>query len=248
MRIPKLVGHRGYPRHYPENTLVGFEAAVTAGAHFVELDVQLTADQVPVVFHDRDLKRLCDADGRIHQFTAEQLQNFRATESGRFGYKFAQEPIPTLAEFALWLERHPKVTAFVEIKRISVQRFGNAVVLARMLRDLKPVLRRCVLISYSLETLAAARRQGWPALGVVIDDWADRRKPIVAEINPEYLFVDVNGLPRLGPLRFGNAKLAVYEVVDPHLALKLARRGVQLVETFAIGELRAALEMLAARA
>jgi glycerophosphoryl diester phosphodiesterase len=247
MKIPALVGHRGYPRHYPENTLVGFEAAIRAGALYVETDVQLSADQVPVLFHDRTLMRVCGAAGAIHDHTAEQLKQFRAREFERFGYKFTHEPIPTLAQFVAWLAQHPQVTAFVEIKRVTVERFGHAPVLSRVLRDLKPVLKQCVLISYSLETLLHARHQSWPRVGAVIDRWHERSQPIIKELRPEYLFCDVNGLPRFGRLGLHGAQLAVYEVADAPLALRLSRRGVQLIETFAIGELRAQLELLTAQ-
>jgi glycerophosphoryl diester phosphodiesterase len=246
MKIPALVAHRGYTLHYPENTLVGIEAAIVAGARYVEVDVQLTSDQVPVLYHDRTLERISNQRGSIHDYTAEQLGEFRAFDFGRFGYKFAQEPIATLAAFAALLARYPKVTAFVEVKRIAVQRFGNSVVLSRMLRELHPVLRQCVLISYSLETLLHARQQGWPALGVVIDRWQDRNLAMVRQTNPEYLFCDSEGLPRFGKLRFANARLAVFEITDAALALKLGRRGAELIETYAIGELQTELERLTA--
>jgi glycerophosphoryl diester phosphodiesterase len=246
MKIPALVAHRGYTLHYPENTLVGIEAAIVAGARYVEVDVQLTSDQVPVLYHDRTLDRISNRQGSIHDYTAEQLGEFRAFDLGRFGYKFAQEPIATLTAFAALLARYPKATAFVEVKRIAVQRFGNSVVLSRMLRELRPVLRQCVLISYSLETLIHARQQGWPAIGVVVDRWRDRNLAMVRQINPEYLFCDSEGLPRFGKLRFANARLAVFEVTDAALALRLGRRGVELIETYAIGELQTELERLTA--
>lgn len=246
MKIPALVAHRGYTLHYPENTLVGIEAAIAAGARYVEVDVQLTSDQVPVLYHDRTLDRISNRQGSIHDYTAEQLGEFRAFDLGRFGYKFAQEPIATLTAFAALLARYPKATAFVEVKRIAVQRFGNSVVLSRMLRELRPVLRQCVLISYSLETLIHARQQGWPAIGVVVDRWRDRNLAMVRQINPEYLFCDSEGLPRFGKLRFANARLAVFEVTDAALALRLGRRGVELIETYAIGELQTELERLTA--
>ena len=85
MIIPQLVGHRGYPRHYPENTLIGIEAAVAAGARFVEVDVQISSDRVPVLFHDRGLKRLCGVDGRIQDYRYDELWAFRASEPGKFG-------------------------------------------------------------------------------------------------------------------------------------------------------------------
>ena len=43
--------HRGDVKHFPENTLPAFAAAVAKGAHMIELDVYLTRDGVPVIIH-----------------------------------------------------------------------------------------------------------------------------------------------------------------------------------------------------
>lgn len=53
-----VVGHRGFPAAALENTLESFAKAVEAGADIVEMDVQVTADGVPVVVHDEDLRRV----------------------------------------------------------------------------------------------------------------------------------------------------------------------------------------------
>lgn len=50
------IGHRGAPREYPENTLPAFEGAIERGADAIELDVHVTADGVPVVHHDPELR------------------------------------------------------------------------------------------------------------------------------------------------------------------------------------------------
>lgn len=240
MPIPELIGHRGYPRHYPENTLIGIEAAIAAGARYIETDIQLTKDQVPVLFHDHDLVRICGVPGTIADFTFEQLQQFPASEFARFGYKYVRTRIPALTELGTLLARHPSVTAFIELKRAAIERFGADTVLTSALHALEPVIAQCVPISYVLEVLPAARRH-WPAVGAVINRWRERNQEVIRTIQPEYLFCDVEGLPRFGKLRFPGAKLAVYEVADPETALRLAGRGVHLVETFAIGELRRAL-------
>jgi len=65
MPAPKLVAHRGYARRFPENTLAAVEGAIHAGAHFVEIDVQLTSDGYPVLFHDRTTERMCGEPGSI---------------------------------------------------------------------------------------------------------------------------------------------------------------------------------------
>lgn len=244
MRIPELVAHRGYTLHYPENTLIGIEAALRAGARFVEIDVQLSADKVPMLFHDRDLGRLCRAQGAIHDFTREQLRDFHVSEFDRFGYKFAHNPITTLAEFGALLAKHPQVTAFIEIKRVAVEHFGVATVLERLLHSLAPVLAQCVLISYNVPVLAAARHQGDYRIGAILEKWRHRNNADVRALHPEFLFCDAADLPRFGHVGQDPAQLAVYEITDPQQALKLARRGAGLIETFAIGEMLAAIEPL----
>ena len=59
----------------PENSMAAFAAAVEKG-YGIELDVQLTRDQIPVVFHDFTLKRVCSAEGRVKDYTFEELQQF----------------------------------------------------------------------------------------------------------------------------------------------------------------------------
>ena len=54
-RRPEIIAHRGTPREHPENSLPGFLRAVELGVDGIELDVQLTADGVPVVHHDPEL-------------------------------------------------------------------------------------------------------------------------------------------------------------------------------------------------
>jgi glycerophosphoryl diester phosphodiesterase len=69
-----VLGHRGDPEHHAENTLPGFLAAVACGADGVELDVQVTADGVPVVVHDDTLDRTTALRGRVDAHTWQQLE------------------------------------------------------------------------------------------------------------------------------------------------------------------------------
>lgn len=237
MFIPQTVAHRGYPRHYPENTLIGLEAAIAAGAQYVEVDVQVSRDRVPVLFHDRDMKRLCGVHGKIHDLRYEELWRLRVAERERFGDRFKDVHITRLAELGHLLVRRPEVTAFVELKRSSIERFGIETLLTLVRRSLKPVLARCILISYSLEALVAARDQGWSRIGAVIDRWDEHRQEFIAKISPQFLFCDADGLPRAGKLQIDAMKLVVFEVADPQVALALAARGVDFIETFAVGEM-----------
>ena len=52
----------------PENSMAAFRKAVDAG-YGIELDVQLTKDRIPVIFHDDTLKRVCGVDGYVKDYT-----------------------------------------------------------------------------------------------------------------------------------------------------------------------------------
>jgi glycerophosphoryl diester phosphodiesterase len=246
-RLPELVAHRGFAARYPENTLPALEAAVSAGARFVEVDVQLSSDGEPVLFHDRTLERMCGVKGRVHESTLAELGGLRCAERGRFGEQFAAVRIARLADLVALLRAHAEVFAFVEIKRAAIEQFGAERVLEIVAPLLEPVHARTALISFSLPFLALARAESSFALGAVFDTWKESEAPEARALAAEYVFCDVDGLPESGSLLLGKTKLAVYEVADPARALALAGRGVDLVETFAIGEMLAALRGLEGR-
>ncbi|HFD33365.1 MAG TPA: glycerophosphodiester phosphodiesterase, partial [Gammaproteobacteria bacterium] len=84
MLQPIFIAHRGYAAAYPENTLIALDAAFQAGTEYVEVDIQLSADHIPVLFHDRDLQRLCQQSGAIQDYTFSQLEKFNVTDSEKF--------------------------------------------------------------------------------------------------------------------------------------------------------------------
>ena len=62
LQLPKVIGHRGAAAYAPENTLASFREARRRGATWVETDIVLTADDVPIVMHDNSLKRTTGID------------------------------------------------------------------------------------------------------------------------------------------------------------------------------------------
>ena len=69
-----IVAHRGVHDIYPENTIPALELAIELGADAVELDVRLTADRVPVVFHYFYLDEITSATGTVFDYTLEGLR------------------------------------------------------------------------------------------------------------------------------------------------------------------------------
>lgn len=241
MTKPELVAHRGWAKRHPENTLIAVESALRAGARHVEIDVQLSADGFPVLFHDRDLERMCGVPGAIHDRTLAQLRELACSQRAVFGERFRDEGICSLGAFTQLLLAFPDARAFVEVKRVALERFGHERVLEAVLQAIEPARARCSLISFSLPFLQVARRTPNLPLGAVFDRWNERDQAAVWELAPEFVFCDVDGLPARGEIVHERARTVIYEVADPALARALAARGVDMVETFAIGEMIAAL-------
>lgn len=87
-----LYAHRGLfdnESDAPENSLKAFKKAVESGFG-IEMDVQLTKDKKAVVFHDGNLERMCNAKGKVKEFTFEELQQFSLAKS--------QEKIPLFTD------------------------------------------------------------------------------------------------------------------------------------------------------
>lgn len=82
--LPKLQGHRGYIQDGPvENTLNSLISSRVLGLEMCEFDVRLTADGVPVLFHDQNLKRIYGVDREIQTITLEELKKVGSITSLR---------------------------------------------------------------------------------------------------------------------------------------------------------------------
>lgn len=117
---PVMIGHRGAAGTAPENTVAAFKDGRASGADFFEIDVQLSADGVPFLFHDNTPKRTTDVaevfpgreDDPITSFTWDELQQLDA--GSYFGEKFAGEKIPHLSDAAAVATTQTGV--YIEIK------------------------------------------------------------------------------------------------------------------------------------
>ncbi len=91
---PLIIAHRGASAYYPENTLPAIEEAIRMGADMVEVDVQLTADQVPVIAHDYNTARTSVNRGYISQMQWKELQHLDV--GSWFHSRFSDARIPIL--------------------------------------------------------------------------------------------------------------------------------------------------------
>lgn len=243
---PQLIAHRGYSQCFPENTLVGLEAALQAGAECIEFDVQFSNDGIPVVIHDMNLMRTTGIEGDVNQLSLKQLKTLNAAEKDRFGEKFEKELIPTLGEVLKLLKRWPKAVAFVEIKKESIDSFGSEFVSQKLLAELSPYRDQCVLISFDSGVLEAARDMGAKNVGWAIRDWNDESHQQAQDLAPDFLFANYKIVPdKDDALWPGSWQWALYDIVEPRQALLWFRRGASLIETWDVGALRKDRELMA---
>lgn len=143
-----VVAHRGDAALAPENTLPAIDAAVAAGADVVELDLQLSADGVPVIMHDWTVDRTTDGSGPTWTLTAIELAALDA--SAGTGHSTA---VPTL-EAALDALSPTRTVVMLELKGA-----WNAPQVARVadLIQVAALTGRAVLASFDLFTLRAAQ-------------------------------------------------------------------------------------------
>lgn len=237
----QLVAHRGYQAKYPENTVLSLNQAIAAGARFIELDVQFSLDQLPIIYHDTDLRRVSGADLEVAKTSREQLLDYAAYEPERLGQQFIEEPISPLESLVEILQHNPRVTAFVELKDESIDHCGREIISESVQLILAPVMSQVVIMSFDYELAAMAREAEWPLVGVVLRTWAELDHPLVSRARPDYIYVDYKLVPadfdRDNTQQLSNCKLVTYEVGNNQLAQALLGRGVDMLETFEITNL-----------
>jgi glycerophosphoryl diester phosphodiesterase len=110
--IPLMVAHRGAMADAPENTGSAFDKAIACFADGIELDVQITKDGVPVLYHDTSLKKINGVPKPVSEFTHRELSQL--DWGGWFSSKYEGEPLLTLENL---LSRYADRTRlFIEIK------------------------------------------------------------------------------------------------------------------------------------
>ena len=132
----EIVAHRGAPGEAPENTIQAFQRAIDLGADAAELDVRLTSDHIPLVYHYYYLDAITKLSGPIFNYTAHQIQGNGFPAQGEF-------TISTLSEV---LESFGSKTGF-EIELKGPEKESSEIV-GRILHDFKSLWGTIEVTSY----------------------------------------------------------------------------------------------------
>ncbi len=84
LNLPKLIGHRGVKDLCPENTLESIAMAFEIGLNFVEIDVKISKDKVPILLHDDTLDRTTNGSGLAID---HDYKDIKKLDAGKFFYK-----------------------------------------------------------------------------------------------------------------------------------------------------------------
>lgn len=206
----RIVAHRGNATEHRENSVAAIRSAVELGARFVEIDVQMSSDMVPVLMHDACLLRMYGKDRDSFDTSAQGLK--------ALGVETLTEGLAVLGD----------ATAFVEIKREGLTKFGAHAVVDRVCEICPP--DKCVIISFDHDAALLARAKGY-RIGFVLPDLGVASRSTCRVRKPEYVFIDQKHVT--APVWPGFLWVS-YEVADLSMAARLVGYGVKLLETMRV--------------
>ncbi|WP_406098065.1 glycerophosphodiester phosphodiesterase [Streptomyces sp. NBC_01013] len=244
---PLVIAHRGASAYAPENTLAAVDKAADLGFDWVENDVQLTRDGVPVVIHDTGLRRTTNAEEVFPDRAPWAVKDFTAAEIARldagswFGPEYEGVRVPTLRQYLHRIGRNHQ-NLLLEIKSPEVYP-GIEQATLRLLRqegwlDRGHVRGRLVIQSFGADSVRTVHELrpdvitgflGTPA----VDDlpayaqFTDQINPAHTSLSSEYV-ATVHALkgPHDKPLR-----VSTWTVNDAAHALRVAAYGVDGIIT-----------------
>ncbi len=185
------IGHRGASGLTPENTKIAFFKALDLGADAIEFDVQLTRDEVVIVFHDETLDRTTDGAGRVADTDFATVRDLDA--GSWFGTAFAKIEVPTLTEVLQALGKRCLIN--IELKPDERGELLAKHVVTEVARF--DLFDSIVFSSFDIDSLSAMRRMvPGVRLGVVFAEGGEDRAMSAARrleaesVNPEARLVD----------------------------------------------------------
>jgi glycerophosphoryl diester phosphodiesterase len=128
---PKIMAHRGGKSNFPENTIYAFEQALQIGSDGLEIDVQVTKDEIVVLYHPHDLSVLTNGSGPVSAMSYKKIYmldaayNFDPSGDKLYPERGNGHRIPTLSQV---LEKFPDIEIIVDLKSVPTKSLIDAVI------------------------------------------------------------------------------------------------------------------------
>ncbi|MGN7439006.1 MAG: glycerophosphoryl diester phosphodiesterase [Alcanivorax sp.] len=195
LKLPRIIGHRGAAEYAPENTLVSIHTAADMGIKWVELDVKLTKDDVPIIFHDDTLDRTTDSSGLVAEKTYQELKEL---DCGIWhGESFLGTHIPTLEEaIEVLIDRDLGLN--LEIKPCPSREKETAEVALDLLSTIWDDHDRLIISSFqhvSLET-AQDMASDWHRGLLLPEEWPENWQELAQYLQVSTVHVNANHVSR----------------------------------------------------
>jgi Glycerophosphoryl diester phosphodiesterase len=220
MRNP-CVAHRGWSGGAPENTMAAIRMAIQApDVEWIEFDVQLSRDAVPVVIHDYNLRRTTNGRGEVKDWTAAELASLDA--GSWFAPSFKGESIPTLDE--VLRENAGRCRLNVELKTDGI-RYPHIEeqVLDRL--HAYNAVDYAVVTSFHAGTLYRFRRLTKRVrTGLILDGWRSSLLDELRELDCDFLSIGYSRLnkERVAALHAAGIQTMAWTLNDKRLIRKVA--------------------------
>lgn len=206
---PMIIAHRGAKQLWPENTIYAFKQAKKVGVEALELDVQVTKDGIPVVYHARDLSAWTEGAGEISQKTLNEVKILNAAykyeKDSAFPFRDMNLKIPTLSEV---LEEFPEDLLIIDMKSLPEGTLVDALV----------------------NTIPES---GWNRL--VFYSTNQKHLELLKAKRPEAVTFESRDETRIRLLRATNTETCIDAGKESWVGFELARK-MTVVEKFALGE------------
>tara|TARA_B110000259_G_scaffold188266_1_gene246074 strand:- start:7644 stop:8357 length:714 start_codon:yes stop_codon:yes gene_type:complete len=191
----KIIGHRGIVSFSPENSLSGLNYVKPLKLNWIETDVILTKDNIPVIFHDKNLDKLTNYNGEMKKFNYNQLKTIDI--GYKYSLSFMGEKLPLLSEY---IDKCDKlyINIFLELKNY----YNDEYVLVKNVNE---IIKNCkniiiILSSYSRKIIELINKL-YPSIkkSLIVDkipiDWYDYVKTNNCySINISYDILKTNNL------------------------------------------------------
>ncbi|MFY9287382.1 MAG: glycerophosphodiester phosphodiesterase [Alphaproteobacteria bacterium] len=228
--LPPVIAHRGVRSEAPENTMAAFAKVAASGASWIETDVKLTHDGVPILMHDDTVNRTTNGKGAVADLTWDDIQKLDA--GSWFNPGFAGEPVPLLIDALRFVLDH-NLRINLELKPCPGRTQATTMItLIEMMKIWPHNYPPPLLSSFDVEALTIASRlhPDWPR-GLLLDEWHADWPELVSKTVASTINLNASLITqqRMRQLLQADLPILAYTVNDPLRAKELLHWGVTAV-------------------
>ena len=232
--IPKIIGHRGVKNLSPENTLNSIEKAFELGLKWVEVDVKITKDNIPVLIHDDNLDRTTNGSGLVSSYKYSEI---RKLDAGKFYYnKDTHIYVPTLEEVLnLCLKKNCGIN--IELKPNKGLEEENIIQIFKVTKKFKNKIP-IYYSSFCLQSCIQVNEK-YPnnSIGILIDDFQTFNLQQIFELSSKHNFfslgLNYNLIKKdiIAKIKKKNLFISVFaeKNIEYNMALNLWKLGVDSI-------------------